>query len=369
MLPRTDINTARPATPVEATGPAPSATDPRQEVQARLNRIAIGQQVRAEVLSQLRDGSSLVDVDGAQARMMLPAGTRVGDNVELMFLARTPRPTFLLLPGQGSTTTSLSNIGRLIDQVLQIARNHGKQNDAGSITGNAPLLPEGAELDTGRLANALKDAFGFSGLFYESHLGEWVSGNRSLQDIGREPQSALARNSAEPIAQQARDASQAAETISAPSIPARPLGHAEVLDADVLPQSQQTQPLMNAEAAKLVSLQLDTLEQRRAHWQGELFPGQPMEWDVAEEKPGRERNRSDKEQDAIWTSTVRFRLPSLGELSASIRLNGDRVHVQIGTDDELTAQSLRSHLPALALALDAAGSPLESFNVKKEDPA
>lgn len=368
MLSRTDLNSARPATPVEAPSPVSSATDPRQEVQARLNRIAIGQQLRGEVLSQLRDGSSLVDVDGAQARMMLPAGTRVGDNVELMFLARTPRPTFLLLPGKGSTTTSLSDVGRLIDQVLQIARNQGEQKGAGSITGNAPLLPEGAELDTGRLANALKDAFGFCGLFYESHLEEWVSGKRSLQDIGREPQSALARNIAEPMAQQARDASQAAENVSAASIAARPLGHAEALDADVLPQSQQTQPVMDAEAARLVSLQLDTLEQRRMHWQGELFPGQPMEWDVAEEKPGRERDRSDKEQGAIWTSTVRFRLPSLGELSASIRLIGDRVHVQIGTNDDMAAQSLRSHLPALALALDAAGSPLESFSVKKEDP-
>jgi hypothetical protein len=52
-----------------------------------------------------------------------------------------------------------------------------------------------------------------------------------------------------------------------------------------------------------------------------------------------------------------------------VRLVGERVHVQVKAADDAAAFSLRAHSDALANALEAAGSPLESFTVKRDEPA
>jgi hypothetical protein len=108
------------------------------------------------------------------------------------------------------------------------------------------------------------------------------------------------------------------------------------------------------------------LEQRRIVWQGELFPGQPIEWEISDDTPKRSNEDSAQQPEQSWQSTVRFSLPTLGAVSATIRLTGEHVQVNVHTADEHAAAALRTYGGMLADALGAAGSTLDSLLIKHD---
>src|SRR6185312_593136 len=190
MLPRTDSLGTRSATAaVEAPLPVAAGTDARQEVYHRLAQIPLGEQLKVEVLKQLEDGTYLVRVADTQAKMVLPNGTRVGDSLLMTMLAAQPRPTFLLDGEAGSASTQLSAAGRLITALLRVAE---QQNSPTDVTGKTPLLAAARLLapadGPSRLEAALQRALTSSGLFYESHLEDWLNGTRTAGELAGEPQ-------------------------------------------------------------------------------------------------------------------------------------------------------------------------------------
>ena len=98
-------------------------------------------------------------------------------------------------------------------------------------------------------------------------------------------------------------------------------------------------------------------------WRGEAWPGQAMEWEVGEDTP----EGNSRDMPSSWRSEVRFELPTLGTVAATIRLTGERLHVQIHAGTEASASSLRAHGAQLSAALDAAGIPLDSLMVKQDE--
>jgi flagellar hook-length control protein FliK len=68
-----------------------------------------------------------------------------------------------------------------------------------------------------------------------------------------------------------------------------------------------------------------------------------------------------------WQSVVRFDLPTLGQIAATITLVGDHVQVQMRTANPDSAQTLRLHGAQLSEALAAAGSTLDLLTVKQEE--
>lgn len=318
----------RPLTPIEALLPLVPLSDAREEAAHRFAQLALGQPVTGKVLSRFDDGSFLVRIADAAARMSLPAGTQIGDSLALTLASRQPRLTFLLGADAGSTPTTLSTAGRLIDSVLHSAQ----QNAAPSaLTGKAPILEvsaPGAPIPaTAPIAAALRDTLTSSGLFYESHLREWVAGTRTLAELAREPQAQLA-NSGQPSAAGRADA----------------------------PGNELTQ---------LINQQLNTLEQHRVVWRGEAWPGQPMEWEVAEESSEGEACGLPQ----TWRSEVRFELPTLGTVTATLRLTSERLQVRIGTDNAAATASLRTKGHEFSQALEAAGIPLSALMVKQHESA
>ncbi len=225
-----------------------------------------------------------------------------------------------------AATATVSATGRMIDQLLQSARQDGAP---AALQGSAPLL-KAAQAQAGPIATALRDALVFSGLFYESHVAQWASGKRALPELMREPQA-----------------------------------QAEKLAAAV-PEPAARQESARPQGAHLITLQLDALENQRVLWRGELWPGQPLEWEIGKEAPqdGREPT-SDGEP--AWHSVVRFELPQLGTVAASIRLQGQGLQIQLRTETEAAAGALRTHGGQLADALGAAGSPLESLTVRRDE--
>ena len=418
MLPRADLVGTRPVASPEATRPSILTGDARQEVFQRLNRIALGSFLRGEVLSHLRDGSFMVKVADAAVRMNLPGGTQVGQKLDLTLMATQPRLTFLLgSPPTTDNTASLSNAGRLIDRILHAAQNDGAPQ---TVAGKSPLLAS-PNVKPEQLAGAMKNALAFSGLFYESHVGQWASGQRPLMTLMYEPQakysnlqlvSAALRAGAdipspdvpeantaqlaqlfenlkgkpeaarmlmelfrtatqtapklpeqaaanELTAAQARNAITTAVSDNAPApLPLPSMASADA-EAGVRPET------MNSDSVRMINLQLNALEQQRVGWQGELWPGQQIEWEITEDTPhGKE---SAEPEERVWQSTVRFDMPVLGSVAATVRLAGQRVQVQVRTANEDTAALLRMHGEALSSALEAAGSPLDQLAIKSDD--
>jgi hypothetical protein len=395
MLQRADVTGARPLVLIEALIPTTASGDARQEAFDRLNHLALGKEFQAQVLSRLANGSYLIKVDDALANVKLPPGTKSGDIIDLTLLATQPRPTFLLGKADGGSgaSTSLSNAGRLIGNLLQLAQKDGLPPTA--LTGKAPLVA-GPDVPATQIARALQNAMSFSGLFYESHVAQWANGTRPLTDLQNEPlakrsetlltgsttlpdgtdpksepQPGLRMNDLGKLAANVREwvngntTSEPRATLPAETLNA--LKHAaSSVDQSTRDTTGKMQEASGNEGVKLISLQLDTLEQKRILWQGELFPGQAMEWEISDETPKQNHGDENSSAEPSWQSTVRFSLPTLGAVSATIRLTAEHVQVNVRTADQNTATALRTYGSLLADALDAAGSTLDSLLVKHD---
>lgn len=236
------------------------------------------------------------------------------------------------------TTTVVSVAGKLINQLLQLTQ---QQGTAVAIHGSKPVLTSTpAAVSTPEIAKALENTIEHSGLFYESHLGELTQNERSLAELMQEPQ-----------------AQQPPTSASLPST-------ASSAPASATPQAET----LNATLSQLVAQQLNTLEQNRIVWQGEIWPGQPMRWEVKEDTSQQhsspQAGADNESQQRIWRSDVQFELPHLGSLKASIFYKNGQVQVQINTDDERAATALRGHGAQLAEALNDVGSHLNSLQVQ-----
>jgi hypothetical protein len=327
MIPmRPEMAGARSLIPVEALMPASPLGDALKGSSQRFAQSTLGQQFQAKVLSALDDGSFLVRVADTLTRMVLPAGTRAGDLLQLTLMSRSPQLTFLLGSQAGAASTSLSATGRLIDNLLHNAQQNGASS---AVSGKAALIAPPV-LNPAQIAVALRDTISTSGLFYEAHVRQWANGNRALSELMREPQAQIAlTHQADPAAAQ--------------------------------PKSDTS----NTALAQLINQQLNTLEQQRVLWRGEAWPGQTMEWEVGEDAP----EDSNRDTQRSWHSEVRFDLPTLGKVSATIRLTGEHVQVRIHAETEASVTSLRAHGTQLSDALNAAGIPLDSLIVKQDERA
>jgi hypothetical protein len=389
MLPRADLASLRPSTAVDAPGPIVATGRIRDELYQRLGQIPIGKPLPAEVLALLDDGTQLVRIADAQARMALPVGTKVGDTMNMVMVAKEPRPTFLVIPPDESAPSNLSPAGRLIAQLLQSV----PQDKALPIQPKTPVLAAAqpsAPLPSQAMATAMQQSVEYSGVFYESHLHQWLDGSRPMEELQREPQAQMSTRSPQPARtgtneepmSSTRLGRLAARLNASGSIAGGKEGGAAILarlieetnarqmqvtgkavtDVTVIAPSQGSLPELAQEAASLIQQQLATLEQQRIQWRGELFPGQPMEWDIARDASQKE---SAQAPEASWTSQLRLELPMLGDISATVRLVGGKVQIQVDTDNAATGNLLQANGTVLANAMADAGLPLEFLSVKR----
>jgi len=398
MIPVADITNvtsplAAETTPVSPPlGSAAVATALTQNAPGILTQMAVGRLLQVQVLTQLKDGSFIVGVDDTALRMSLPEGTTVGSKLQMTLLTDSPRPTFLLEAQTDSNSASLSNAGRIISNVLQSAELTSAPN---TLIGKTPIIAEPTG-NPAQIATSLQSSVEQSGLFYESHVGQWASGELPLSALLQEPQmhgKAQAGDApAEAGAKQQGGATNAGVVLQRPATSDAEL--AKLIDdarasADAhstlgqaigsllanargLPQEADTvvkPTLLTPDSAQTIHLQLNVLEQNRYVWQGELWPGQHMEWEIEEDGSNRNPQNQDGGDQASWNSTVRFQLPSLGKISASIHLSGGRVQMRLATDSAAAASRLQAHGKELSDALDGAGSPLDSLLIQQDGNA
>lgn len=121
------------------------------------------------------------------------------------------RQSSALMPGgtdprlAGQTTSTRETLSFAAKAILDLF----EAGDAVPARSNSPLLPaspSGQPGATQDLASALARFVDQSGLFYESHLTQWVTGQRPLSTLLQEPQAGL-RNPAQPAPPQGQPAS------------------------------------------------------------------------------------------------------------------------------------------------------------------
>src|SRR5471030_2242694 len=182
---------------------------------------------------------------GAAAPATAASDAQKPGSLAATLLGRAPLTPSNQLPdlNAGTPGAALSSTARALTIMLSAA-----QSLPGTpmvLTGKIPLLADGPP-DAGQLAKVLQETVSQSGLFYESHVSDWIKGELSLPDLTREPQM-----------QRMLEAATAAP---------RP--------ADAGP---------DLGAAQMVNLQLHTQEQARVQWNGQAWPGQQMQWDIRRE--------------------------------------------------------------------------------------
>ncbi|VWC16479.1 flagellar hook-length control protein FliK [Burkholderia lata] len=350
-----------------------------------------------------------------------------------------------------STQTALSDVGRVLDAISRVG---GDSTPA--IAGRAPLLADptvlltdtaapaasnlaasstpasaaassaaaareaAATLPVAALRAALAQAVSESGLFYESHLAQWLAGQRPLTALMREPQARLAAAlaPADPDAAQhgstdlldellaqrsplpaaaratgqtgtpaqggasARDPAQAlpAGTRQGASLPpdtADLLGEradtrwtparAELATASSDSQAQ-TLATVHPAAVPLVRQQLDALATDQFRWAGEAWPGARLDWTIEPDDPGNRTPRGDVDAgDGIaWRTRLTLTLPSLGTVDAELVLNGTQLVARLRAN-QAGADRLTRHEAALRQRLEVSGLKVGGLSIRAVD--
>jgi hypothetical protein len=278
--------------------------------------------------AQLRSTASVADprldammrLDQIALAKTLP-GQLAAQGVNAASLAREQSAALTLANPTTIDETTLSAAGRLIDSFLH-SRVDGQQHKA--LPATQPLLAT-AITDSPQLASQLstqlQKVVEHSGVFYESHLQQWSNGERSLAALQAEPQN----------------------------------------QPSTLP----------TEAAQWVSAQLNAQEQQRFAWQGQAWPGQAMQWQVQPDPKNNSgaTDTSADEKKTAWNSVLQLDFPGLGKVSATLRLVGDHVQMQMRTQDEASTAALKAQGEVLSQSLKASGTTLDSLTVHRDDHA
>lgn len=321
--------------------------------------------------------------------------------------------------GLDSVPTTLSQTGKLIGDLLGGIGDQGKRATPTPLNGNQPLVDK-FPASAAELAPVLKEALSKSGVFYEAHQARWVAGQLSTSQLLQEPQgqhstltaiglttntagaqgtaptsSPGAASSGQATPGNAATASGANTTttsaalsesigpgstpgtaaLSTAHIPQPPSAENTSTDSRVAtPQAGSAdqnasaaakgQPMqIPADLAPLVQQQLDALATQTYAWQGQIWPGQQMSWEIDEQQ--HKNHGGDTDLSAQWQTRLKLDLPQLGGIDASLRLRpGNEVEISLATADGNSETTLGAAALQLRKQFEAAGLHLTQLVIK-----
>jgi hypothetical protein len=133
--------------------------------------------------------------------------------------------------------------------------------------------------------------------------------------------------------------------------------------------TQTTQPgAVPRDLVPIVQQQLDALATQNYAWQGQIWPGQQMHWEIGNNSDG--QHASADEMNARWETRLNVNLPSLGGIGAVIRLatNGD-MKILMKANSESGEARLREAAGALSEQMATAGLKLTQLSIERDDIA
>ena len=360
---------------------------PTQDIADRLSGLVAGDRIMAQIQALLPNGTYRALINQRAITLALPFSAKAGDSLELLVTESDGKLALAVIGREGaaaqggsgteSVSATLSRAGQLISALAGNARQPGgKSGEALALNGNQPLLT--APPSQGKdLLPALHQALTQSGMFYEAHQAEWVAGRLPQSTLLQEPQGRLstaaahaqaaaqegAESATAPSRGEAQPTTRPAENLAA--APSRagetpPSGEASARAAVTLAPNGQ---LVAPQTQPIVQQQLDALATQVYAWQGQVWPGQDMRWEIEEDG---QRNPDEDATANAWTTRLRLVLPHLGEVEARIRLNGDQLVVGLAVANDASEVRLRGAGDALRQQFDAVGLTLGGFAVSHQ---
>lgn len=352
----------------------PQPVLPVQKLTDALSNLVPGQRVLAEVVAMLPNGTYRALVAQRDVTLALPFSAKAGDSLELEVLESDGKITLAFVANRTtgqeaaaqareSVPTTLSQTGRLIGNLMGNAEEGAKAAPA-PLNGNQPLAKSAP--DAAQLAPILKEALGKSGVFYEAHQARWVAGQLPTEALRQEPQGKMLPTVPPPTPQSAQPAGQAAALV---------VQESRNTDATLQPTVTRTEqpaqpatqqgPVIPRELTPIVQQQLDALATQNYAWQGQVWPGQKMWWEISED--GDQQRGPDGEPGKRWQTRLKLDLPALGGIDATLRLQpGGRVEIQMSADSAASEARLRDNGEALVKRFAAAGLELTQLLVQHE---
>ena len=374
----------------------PQPATPVQQLTDVLSELSTGQKIMAEIQSMLPNGTYRAIVAQRNITLALPFSAKAGDTLELEVVESDGKLTLAFVANRTrseaqtseseSVSTTLSKTGNLIGNLLGEIEQQGGKAKPAALNANQPLVkafPENAS----DLVPVLKESLSKSGMFYEAHQARWLEGKLATASLLQEPQGRLSSllPTAAPSASDTNDVRhQGDSTFALPAETNRQLAPEMAKNAERGDVSSPQQPRAmespprdlqpgtdgsslkpNAVAADLTPLvqqQLNALATQTYVWQGQIWPGQVMHWEITEDD-GRPRSGTD-DAEAHWKTRLKLDLPNLGAVEARLALgDAGRLALTLTTDHASSQQSLQAAREQLQGALEAAGLKLNNFTV------
>lgn len=322
-------------------------------------RLTVGEKVQATVTNQLPNGRFAVLIKDQLLDLNLPRNTQPGEKLDLTVVAKSPTLTFSLAAQSAALpqapNVALSKGAALLNELLA----KPTEGKAAVLQQAVPLFA--AKPDTAQLAGQLAGRLAESGLFYESHQAEWVTGQRPLQTLLREPQASLnlPRTSLEGKTPAEMAAKDPKDTVANTASKTQDLALQTALKKpeDLPPEQAMRQ---------LVRQQVDLLEQRPLVWQGQAWPGQPLKWELELHNEAEQQADLAAEQ-RQWQTKLDLNLPKLGELGVVATLVQGQFSLRFHAVDEKTAALIKTHQADLMQRFAAAGLSLVKSQVEFDD--
>lgn len=349
---------------------------PAQQIADVLSDLVPGQRILAEIQALLPNGTYRAVVAQRDITLALPFSAKPGDTLELevaesdgkltlAFVAnRTESATPKPLPE--SVSTSLSSTGKMIGDLLNEIGGDGRKAPPAPLNNTQPLV-ETMPKTAADLAPVLKQAVTQSGMFYEAHQARWVAGELPTESLRQEPQGKLLPPQGQQVPNATVDAEKGAKTVFLPPGDALPAVTRSTVQATGEQPASISHRIPN-ELTPLVQQQLDGLATQNFAWQGQIWPGQQMWWEIGRDQrhgaaPGDEQGRP-------WQTRLKLTLPLLGQIDATLELKaGSEVGITLQAADAASEARLRDNAPTLASQLEAAGLRLTQLSLKQHDQA
>lgn len=344
-------------------------SDPGQSgASAQQPSFGVGQKLPATVLAEVSPGVFNVKVAGQIIQMKLPSSIQVGDAVELQVMSLQPRLTFSLVASQSPPLSTSQQLSVMARQLAAFAK---QQPQSGRVSAQtvqrAPVMATGEPPQAQLLARLLRQAVNNSGLFYESHQAQWIKGEITTTQLMTEPQNqplppgdqGNVPGNLQLQSQGTVDSMASAVTAGAASPVSTRLVPATASPADLatgaLPVPQHLQAL--------VQQQLSALETGRIFWEGQVFPQHWMQWNIWQEGGGAGSGSSGGGQEEgdpahQWATEIHLELPSLGPVSARMRIGSTGVQLSLEASQPTTRDRLQQAAPSLVASMSAAGIPV-----------
>lgn len=239
----------------------------------------------------------------------------------------------------------------------------------------AALATPGSDALSAALNNALQQTLGTSGLFYESHLAQWLSGERSSDSLQNEPQAQLgngtaagtaanaAQNGASPLADKLSESITNFFTASAASGGEANAANAAALSSAARSGIEQAGLPLHPDSIALVRQQLDLLATSNFQWSGQAWPGTSMNWEI-ERRDGDAGAAPDGTQ--VWHTRISLELPNLGKVDAVLALSGSQLSARV-TANPQSAATLSGSSNEFRRRTAAAGIDLTSLQIRRAD--